>query len=175
MSSTLYKSLNPIDINSVRYRVVRLLKKELANYVKRRMGELNKSYQGVADGSRGLISHGTVFNIANERVKEVKETSLRGLASGLEVTFSELARIAYGEQYQSSEAYKSSRFAELAESFEKLPESDKKELITILNILRREIDRRLRAAMNGGGAETGWMIPITAPANKETKDKRNPA
>jgi hypothetical protein len=175
MSSTLYESLNPIDINSVRYRIVRLLKKELAEYVKRRMIELNRSYQGVADSSKGKLSHGTVFNIANERVKEIKETSLRGLADGLEISFSELARIAYGEQYQSSEEYKGSRFAELAEAFEKLPESDKKELITVLNILRREIDRRSRIAMNGGGADTGWMIPVTAPANKESKEKRNPA
>jgi transcriptional regulator with XRE-family HTH domain len=55
----------------------------LADLVRARMDELHLKAPEVARRSGGLVSHGTVWNILNLRVTDIKEESLRGLARGL--------------------------------------------------------------------------------------------
>ena len=57
----------------------------LAQLLSKRMAELNLSAPEVARRSSGAISHGTVWNIINSRVRDVKEDTLKGLAKALEL------------------------------------------------------------------------------------------
>ena len=62
----------------------------LAELVNRRMQELNLSTNEVARRSGNAISNGTVWNIQNNRVKDVKEETLLALAKALEISEDEV-------------------------------------------------------------------------------------
>jgi len=57
----------------------------LAALLSKRMADLNLSAPEVARRSGGAVSHGTVWNIINSRVRDVKEVTLKGLAKALEI------------------------------------------------------------------------------------------
>ena len=59
---------------------------KLQDYVRRLVSEKDLNYRQVARRSRGLISHGTVYDIISGRNLNPSLSSLRGLTKGLGVT-----------------------------------------------------------------------------------------
>ena len=59
--------------------------------------EKNLNYRKVAWRSRGLISHGTVYDIISGRNLNPSLSSLRGLAKGLGITEEEMFAAATGK------------------------------------------------------------------------------
>jgi transcriptional regulator with XRE-family HTH domain len=70
---------------------------KLQDYVRRLISEKDLNYRQVARHSRGLISHGTVYDIISGRNLNPSLSSLRGLAKGLGVTEEELFACAAGK------------------------------------------------------------------------------
>jgi len=69
----------------------------LAAYVSEQMQRQNLSLHDVAKRSGGRISHATVGNILNVTSKEVKSSTLAGLAKGLGVPEDEIFAVARGK------------------------------------------------------------------------------
>lgn len=70
---------------------------KLQDYVRRLVSEKDLNYRQVARRSRGLISHGTVYDIISGRNTNPSLSALRGLARGLGVTEEELFASATGK------------------------------------------------------------------------------
>jgi hypothetical protein len=64
--------------------------KKLAEFVSSRMQELNLSTHAVARNANNNISNGSVHNIANENVQDIKDATFDALAKGLLMTPGEL-------------------------------------------------------------------------------------
>lgn len=165
MSTTLYEISNTLDIKSVRYGVVRILREQLADLIRVKKNETGWSYQTIADRSRGLLTHGTVFNIANGKVKEIKEASLQGLAYAFDMAFDEIARIAYGDENGDDQSFTQGRFVNLSSNYEKLDGDDKIVMTEYLMMFEREVIRRLRK----GTKKVPALITETV-SNKVTKE-----
>lgn len=108
----------------------------LADFVRGRMKELNDlSTYEVAKRSGGRISNGTVWNIANGRVRSVKDDTLRALSRALQVSEEELFTVAYGGAPKND---KDAVEQTLLMKFRQLPPQWQKDLIGILDLLYRE-------------------------------------
>lgn len=119
-----------------------LVTKAFANYVKERMNELNLSTHEVAQRAtkRGSkLSNGTVWNIANQRTEEVKETTIRALAKGLDVTYETLigAASANGKR-----EFTHDEVAQLFYEADELSDDDLQEMTVVWNMVRKEIRER---------------------------------
>lgn len=99
MSTPFYKSSTALTVNSVIRFVVQDLQ-GLAAYVSEKMQRQNLSLHDVAKRSGGRISHATVANIVNVASKEVKSSTLAGLAKGLGVSEDEIVAVARGKNNQ---------------------------------------------------------------------------
>lgn len=76
----------------------------LQELVVNRMNELGLSFRGVAQRSGGLVSHGTVNNIALGRHSGVfDDDTLRGVALGLDLPLSKVREAAGRQRDQPSE------------------------------------------------------------------------
>lgn len=103
MSSSIYNSSNPLaEIFAIRLRVQDL--KGLARFVQEQMSAQNISTHEVAKRSGNAISHGTVWNIANQQVKDVKPSTLTALAKGLRVSEDDILGAVGGKQTQDERA-----------------------------------------------------------------------
>src|SRR5437588_4773125 len=97
MSNNLYKMSNPLDIKPAIQIGVKGRPKELAEYVRAQMEAQNIKPRDVQKRARGAISHQTVWNILNERVRDIKSASLAGLAKGLRRPLEEVQAAAFGK------------------------------------------------------------------------------
>ena len=97
MSSTSCKIPAQSYVGCERQPVVKTLQEQLADYVRRVIAEKELNYREVARRSGGLISHSTVYDIINERNKNVSTKTLQGLAKGLGVSEDELFAVARGK------------------------------------------------------------------------------
>jgi transcriptional regulator with XRE-family HTH domain len=99
-TTILIDSFNSLNIQCDKRFVVSIGREELATLVRNRMEELNLSTNAVARKSGHKISNGTVWNIANNRVKDVKEDTLRALARGIDLPEDEVLAAYYGKQVE---------------------------------------------------------------------------
>jgi plasmid maintenance system antidote protein VapI len=108
----------------------------LAEFVQRRMKELNDlSTYDVARLSGGRVSNGTVWNILNERVRDVKPDTLNALARALQVSEQEIYNVAHGREPLDRE---SATGAKLMIYFRELPQGYQEDLLRIAQTLHRE-------------------------------------
>ncbi|HEY0545273.1 MAG TPA: helix-turn-helix transcriptional regulator [Pyrinomonadaceae bacterium] len=90
------KTDNMLVINSVIRFSVQDRQADLAKYVRQKMDEQNLSTYDVERRSGGTVTHGTVWNILNQRVKDVKSSTLSALAKGLGVSVDEVFNVYRG-------------------------------------------------------------------------------
>lgn len=121
-------------------------REELADYVRRQMGERNWSTYDVVRNSGGLItSNGTIWNVINLRIKDIKEKTLRGLAKAFNVPETELFEIYYGKKAGEEGFADDQEIAALFYEYKELTDEDKGELRTVMEMVRQEIRRRKQA------------------------------
>jgi transcriptional regulator with XRE-family HTH domain len=99
MSTSFYKSSTALSVNPAIHFVVQDLQ-GLAAYVSEKMQRQNLSLHDVAKRSGRRISHATVANVVNATSKEVKASTLAGLAKGLGVSEDEIVAVARGKANQ---------------------------------------------------------------------------
>jgi len=143
----IHRTFTPLNIQFAKYPVVQNGREALAEFVRLQMEERNWSTYDVVRESSGLItSNGTVWNVVNLRVKDVKEKTLRGIAKAFKVPDTEVFEIYYGKkQLTSDDLEDDESIAALFYEYKELTEEDKQELRTTMEIVRQEIRRR-RAA-----------------------------
>ncbi len=104
------------------------------------MEELNLNPYDIARKSNDKISHGTVWNILNEQVREVKDKTLIVLAKVLEVDAERLFEMARGQAVTPDESIKK-RFDRISLKFSRLKGESKKTAETLVDLLDRELER----------------------------------
>ena len=93
-----------------------------------------------------ITSNGTVWNVVNLRVKDIKEKTLRGLAKAFKVPETEVFEVYYGsKKIGESDLADDEQIAALFYEYKGLTDEDKEELRTVFEMVRTEIRRR-RAA-----------------------------
>jgi transcriptional regulator with XRE-family HTH domain len=141
--SLLHELLNPLNIQSAKHFVVQTGLKTLSKWLREQMEARNWSTYDVArETGRYKVSNGTVWNVLNERVGEVKDNTLRGLAFAFKVsddTVFDIYRVKKSPK-QDTQA----RFAELALKFDRLPDDKKVNGEALIELLDREFDRLAR-------------------------------
>lgn len=132
-----------MNIHSAKQFDVQNGRQALADYVRRLMEERNWSTYDVVRESGGLItSNGTVWNVVNLRVKDIKEKTLRGLAKAFKVPEIEVFEVYYGKKrVGEDELEDDEEVAALFYKYKNLTEEDKKEIRRLISIVDREIDR----------------------------------
>lgn len=117
------------------------LRKELAEFVTHRMAELNLSNYDVERRSGNAISHGTVWNIQNERVKTIEDDTITALAKALDVEADDLFALTREPAPQiNSEAEKKLERIALRFGRIKKPEAQSK-AHDLLDLIDRELER----------------------------------
>lgn len=117
-------------------------RERLAEYIARQMEAKNWSYNDVARASGSFkLSNGTIWNLVNLRVKDVKENTLRGLAKAFSVPETEVLEIYYGRKKVSEDDLADDEeIAALFYKYKNLTDDEKRELRRLLRSLDREID-----------------------------------
>ena len=111
---------------------------KLQDYVRRLISEKDLNYRQVARRSRGLISHGTVYDIINGRNVNPSLSSLRGLAKGLGVTEEELFASAIGKTLEKDTI--ENRLTLIGLKFRELPDEQKNDAEALLRALERAVE-----------------------------------
>lgn len=114
------------------------------DYVNRIMSESDLTHRAVALRANALghkISAGYVHNIASGQIDNPSVQLVQALAAGLGRPEDEVFLIFRGKQLV--EEYKDSLFATLWNEYKALPGPDQRELRLVLQMLQREIQRRL--------------------------------
>lgn len=124
---------------------MRTVQDRLSDYVREVIRRKRLNYREVARRSRGQISHSTVGDIINRRTRNVKADTLVALARGLKVPQEELLAIAFGTKAEDND-FERSYFARLYNKSKKLQGKDRTFIQECLEVLEREIDRRLLKA-----------------------------
>lgn len=113
-------------------------------YVNRIMREAGLVHRAVAERAQALgykLSGGYVHNIASGAINNPTVKLLQALAVGLGRPEDEVFLVFRGKA--ATEEYKDSLFATIWNEYKHLPNGDQKELRVVLNMLHREIQRRL--------------------------------
>lgn len=106
------------------------------------MAELNDlSTNEVARRSGNRISNGTVWNIMNNRVKDVKEETLSALAGALEISEDVILAAYYDKPLDDAAAF-DSEIHVIFKGFNELSDEDKAEMLATVRMLGSEIQRR---------------------------------
>lgn len=117
---------------------------ELSDFVRVTMNEKGLSSREVSRRSNGGITYGYVNDIKNRKFANPSPKKLKALAKGLGVSDRLLLAIAAGLR-QKEDEYDKSQFISLFEKYCRLKAADKKEVQTLIDMLDRELDRRLSA------------------------------
>ena len=135
------------NIQSAKCSVVQNGRERLAEYIESQMKARNWSYNDVARESGSFkLSNGTIWNLVNLRVKDVKENTLRGLAKAFHVPDADIFEVYYGKNEVGEDDLKDDKeIAALFYEYKDLTDDDKEELRTVFDMVRQEIRRR-RAA-----------------------------
>jgi len=148
MSSLSYKRLVAPNVKCSKQNVVSAQLQALSEFVRATMNEKGLNFRQVAERSGGLVSHTTVFDVVNLRSKDVKASTLRGLAKGLGVPEEEVFAVAQGNSPTNNPEYKNWRYAALFDDAQKLTPEQMTKFETIMEIARREVERMLQEQAN---------------------------
>jgi transcriptional regulator with XRE-family HTH domain len=116
----------------------------LSDYVRLKLIQNDLTTRDVEERSSSggeKITQSYVSQIVSGTAKNLTLTKLRALARGLGVPVEEVISRAYGGTYQDDPAFAESRFADLYYKFEKLSDEHKQNILYLLDILDREIER----------------------------------
>lgn len=116
-------------------------------YVNRVMSEEGLTHWQVAQRAQKLghkISHGYIHNIARGTVDNPSIKLIQALAAGLGKPEDEVIDVFRGKQLHEEVGFKNSWFARLWGEYKELNDADQKEMRTVLEMLQREILRRLK-------------------------------
>ena len=111
---------------------------KLQDYVRRLISEKDLNYRQVARRSRGLISHGTVYDIISGRNLNPTLAALRGLAKGLGVTEEELFASATGKTLEKDTV--DERLKLIGLRFRELTDEQKIDAKALLRALERAVE-----------------------------------
>jgi transcriptional regulator with XRE-family HTH domain len=154
---------------------VRNLQEALAAYVRQKMDEKNLSTYEVERRSGGDITHGSVWNILNQRVADVKAGTLRALAKGLGVSEDEIFAVARGKLLNGAEAF-DSELAAMFRGLAELSDEDKAELLSTVRMLAAEVQRRTqklpRSKVTKNGPQLGRVYDAVAGIPKSVKSMK---
>lgn len=166
-TNDLDKSDNPLYIKYVIQTSVHNLQAALAEYVRQKMNEQNLSTYDVERRSGGQITHGSVWNILNQRVKDVKASTLRALAKGLGITEEQIFAIARGKSTDGNLQLNESR---LIEAFRTLPADKQDDVIAYVEMMRI----RYGSGVDGQyqGIRERPLYSATAGTTKSIKGKK---
>lgn len=115
-------------------------------YVNRVLKETGLSHVQVASRAQALgykLSAGYVHNIARGTAENPSILLMQALAAGLGRPEDEVDAVFRGKPITDEMRYKNSYFARLWGEFKELSDADQKELRVVLDMLQREIQRRL--------------------------------
>ena len=147
----------------------------LAEYVQQHLQRPGVSTHTIAQNAGGGISHGTVWNIANQHVNEVKERTLVALARGLGVSFEEVQAVVKGKPPQYVDPFESIKI--LFHGWEGAPETDRKAVMEALKLIgegfqQRILHRRLKGGSSAGKHSVREVAPGKERNNNLTAKKR---
>lgn len=114
----------------------------LDRYVRRILKEKGLSLSDVERRAGGGISDSYICGIVNGNFGSLTVAKLKALAYGLGVPEDEIFAVARGIPPQDSREYMESEFASLFSKFKSLPDKDKQEVVALLEMIDREIERR---------------------------------
>lgn len=120
-------------------------------YVNRIMDQSGMTHGKVAMRAQKLgykLSHGYVHNIARGTVDNPSLALIQALAAGLGRPEDEVIDVFRGKQLQDEAGFKSSWFARLWGEYKELSDADQKDMRIVLEMLQREIQRRLENINN---------------------------
>lgn len=130
--------------------------KALSEYVQRQLQRPGVSTHSISKNTHGAISHGTVWNIANRQVSEVKESTLAALARGLGVSLEEVQAVVKGKQIEHTDPFESIKV--LFYGWEEATEVDRRDAMAALRLIGEGFRQRLR---NGSKKGSGKHRPET--------------
>lgn len=116
------------------------------DYVNRVMREGGLTHLKVAQRAQKLgykMSHGYVHNIARGTADNPSVQLIQALAAGLGRPEDEVFTVFRGKQIEDEAGFRNSWFARVFAEYKELSEADQKEMRTVLEMLQREIQRRL--------------------------------
>lgn len=143
MSSTLYKNYNGVYVNPAICFVVQTLQEKLAATVRQKMDEQKLSTHDVARQSGNAISHMTVWNILNANVKDVKASTLRALAKGLNISEEEMFAAARDDKKtQSTDGKLEEEIGVMFYGWDEATDEAKAETIAALRMIAESFQRR---------------------------------
>jgi transcriptional regulator with XRE-family HTH domain len=117
-------------------------KESLGNYVSRILKEKGLSITDVKERSGGRISEGYICGISKGKVGGLTLGKLLALARGLGVAEEEIVAVAIGTSIKDHNGFRESEFAMLYERYKELSDDDKREVLMLLDMIDREIERR---------------------------------
>lgn len=148
MSSKIFRNSQNILQGNVSTMTPRMKSKETPqDYVNRVLKETGMTHVQVAERAVALgykISAGYVHNVSRGISDNPSISIMQAFAAGLGRPEDEVDAVFRGKQIQDDSKYKNSFFARLWEEFRELSDADQKELRLILDMLQREIQRRLK-------------------------------
>lgn len=152
MSSIIYKTQGTIDIKSGKYYVVPTLQEKIGQCVKALMEQKGWSTYEVARRSNNAITHATVWSVINNRVKEMKLSTLDAIAVALGVTATDLIDCAQSVTRRSG--FQESDFARLYFKHSKVTDRvRRKEFERFWQMVERDYDRALLEEENKNKGE----------------------
>jgi transcriptional regulator with XRE-family HTH domain len=146
MSTTLLKdSFNTLNIQCSKSFFVSIGRPKLAELVRCRAVEMNNlSTNEIARRAKAAgyeLSNGTVWNVMNNRVKDVKEDTLEAIGHVLNISKDEMLAAYYDKPLSEAEAF-DSEIGVLFKGFDELSDKDKAEMLATVKMLGSEIQRR---------------------------------
>jgi transcriptional regulator with XRE-family HTH domain len=118
---------------------------KLSDYVRRVLKEKGLSLSDVERRSSGAISDSYVSGIINGNAGSLTVVKLKALARGLGVSEDDLFDVARGLSPKSDRDYLESEFAMLFYKYRDLSEEDRRAVISLLEMVDREIEWRRMA------------------------------
>ena len=138
----MFSNLLPsLSVPYVKRFAVRKKKETLSDFVRRIRSEKNLSLMSVQRRSGGQIAGSYVSRIENGYILNVTPKKLRALAKGLGVSEDEVFAIARGSSTDTLDM--DVELAALLHKYRSLPKEHREELRVLINVIDREIDRRL--------------------------------
>src|SRR5690242_18870675 len=117
--------------------------KRLSKFVCRILKEKGLSQYDVARLAGGEISESYICGIVHGKVGDMTVGKLLALARGLGVAGEEIIGVVLGAGKKNGSEFQKSKFAALFYRYRELSSEDKREVLMLLEVIDREIERRM--------------------------------
>lgn len=151
MFNQINKKITMIKDDNAKQYVMDDKRETLRDFVRRVTHEKDLKYRDVARRAQGRISAATVAQIINNKAGELKPLKVMALAEGLGEPVDLLFTLAYPGLQLRPDGFTQSRFEHLYTLYEKLPESERRELNSSLEMLKTYMEKRIRQPIKPTG------------------------